>query len=872
LELKAKAEQAHQELEAKTRELELLEAALSSANDQAAKSDSNIIFRKPGEGESREARANTKDLESKIVIERHLRIIRRLEDQLQESDAARAKLTEQVSELREDLARDEEIFAQKQDEIQKLTAQVQDLSSQLDASKLQIDELIASRSDQKSVHQSVQYSQAAVPVASRQSFPAGLHAQDPRASVMQDEGLSVTMQQQANVRLASLVDENDSVRVGDDLLDSHHTKSARPAVPFRMDGQQILEKGFAALEAEKERLANEKRVLEEEAHALTRRFHVDQHHAERRVKALEFNIHLKQDLIRQLVRNEQGLQVVNEEQRNRIKELERDIEGIRTERDRTSTSSSGTRTKVEDMTPENRRIRDQFTAKLRTREMELDSLKKQYDESLRALKLQEQKEKRIKALESEVLKMAQQCDHVKSKAKDEAERFEKMRANHASKMRELKSKMDTRVKELEAENEKQREALQRKNDELDDVRSALKARSDRFGRPDERPESARKKEWLDNEIGELLRKKQAMDQLEKELKQREAILADKEDASRRRAGLQLKKGRKEEEVRQSVRGLEDQISHINAQIRSRQEEGRQGRSDEENLEILRCETAALQEQREDAMRARAAMEETLRTGAYLGDEEEALLAELEERMDNLDMQIEYKGQAIAELQDEVARQHRGTKGLDSILRGAPLEGLGDKEARSMLGKCVERVVNLTEELRTREAEMRTLREREEDMTDQLQSLRAAELDWDRRFTELQREHEERVRSLVEQMRQRALEDTGEHGSGREDSSAAVRALEEQVSTLSKDNFYYKQSCANLKRRLREAAAEADRDREALEKATARASQLEAQLVNYKAFVGSTSGAAQVRVSRQELRALTPEDVQALRSSRGQPPG
>ena len=46
--------------------------------------------------------------------------------------------------------------------------------------------------------------------------------------------------------------------------------------------------------------------------------------------------------------------------------------------------------------------------------------------------------------------------------------------------------------------------------------------------------------------------------------QREEAVAAKEEAARRRAGLQLKRGRKEAEVRQSLRGLEERISQVPA--------------------------------------------------------------------------------------------------------------------------------------------------------------------------------------------------------------------------------------------------------------------------------------------------------------------
>ena len=59
------------------------------------------------------------------------------------------------------------------------------------------------------------------------------------------------------------------------------------------------------------RLEEEKRLLDEQQAVMTRQFHIDQLKADKRVKALEFNIHLKQDLIRNLVKTEQTLQVLS---------------------------------------------------------------------------------------------------------------------------------------------------------------------------------------------------------------------------------------------------------------------------------------------------------------------------------------------------------------------------------------------------------------------------------------------------------------------------------------------------------------------------------------------------------------------------------
>lgn len=56
-----------------------------------------------------------------------------------------------------------------------------------------------------------------------------------------------------------------------------------------------------ALEEERRRHVEEKQALDEQSAQLARQFHVEQHKAGKKLKALEFNIQLKQDLIRNLV-------------------------------------------------------------------------------------------------------------------------------------------------------------------------------------------------------------------------------------------------------------------------------------------------------------------------------------------------------------------------------------------------------------------------------------------------------------------------------------------------------------------------------------------------------------------------------------------
>lgn len=187
----------------------------------------------------------------------------------------------------------------------------------------------------------------------------------------------------------------------------------KDAAKMRLQESEVLEERRLHLE--------EKQRLDEQAASMTRQFHMEQHKADKRLRALEFNIQLKQDLIRNLVKTEQTLQGRNEAAEAKIADLEAEIMQMKTAEATKSHApprgGGGGVVRAEDMTPESRRIRDQFTAKLRAREVELEGLRKAQDEGRKILRDYEMGEKKIRSLEGEISKMNQQCDQLKRKVR-----------------------------------------------------------------------------------------------------------------------------------------------------------------------------------------------------------------------------------------------------------------------------------------------------------------------------------------------------------------------------------------------------------------------------------------------------------------------
>ena len=192
-------------------------------------------------------------------------------------------------------------------------------------------------------------------------------------------------------------------------------------------------------------------------------------------------------------------------------------------------------------------MRDALAAKLKEREAQLAALRHQQDESRKLAKDKEAGEKRIKVLEGEISKMSQQAEALKARLLQDDSRFAQEKAQHACKVRELKAQADEKIAALEAANARQRE-------ELVDARQALRQTvGSRGGTHGGRTGT---KEWLDREMDKFLKRKEAMEELEREVARREEVVRAKEELLRHQAALDLKRRRCREEARASISGLQ----------------------------------------------------------------------------------------------------------------------------------------------------------------------------------------------------------------------------------------------------------------------------------------------------------------------------
>jgi hypothetical protein len=878
--LKARAREAQQELASKTAELRELEALLEDPNASAlAKSLSSVSDllhqkREPkGGGMSGPGTQDEKQADSRGVIERNLRKIQALESELAAAEETRVMQEELIAELRQDLARDEEIFAGKTKETRDLQVQLRDSKTALAAARVECEQAAADIQNLR-IQLALQSRNHASPPDQTSGPALPAHPPATRAAAAAGEGvdaLTITMQQQAaNRALAAMVDDDDGVQMGDELEDSlcpasscGHTfiaRSSRGQAVAAATGAWGAGSVGVLMNEEKRRLVEEKKELELAQDQMTREFHLQQHQAEKRLRELSFTMQLKQELIRELVKTEQSLQAAKEADDERIHALEAEIDALHKEQHRrdsshtadTSTASRGAsrghsrggegrdgrdddREKSE-KAEDHRRARDQLAAKLKEREAQLEAMRNQQHQNRKLAKDKEASDKRIRLLEAEVGKMQQQAEMLKARQRDDDARFAQEKAAHASKVKQLKAVSDEKIASLEAANAKQRE-------ELVGARQALRDTvGSRGGKEGE--QQVRLKKWLESEMEKHLQRKAAMEDLEDQVRKREQVVREKEQLLRDQAKFDLKRRRNVEEMRQSIHGLQSKIDCI------AKEEAGGGAEAAGSLEQRKAEAVR---ERDELERRLASKEETL------SEEDRQLLVEVEERLEALDLEMEHKAENIAQLQSLVqqqdavaheASQAGGLQGLDALLAAADGRvssgaagsswSLDEEEAKELLQECLKRVLLLEEVARKRDKEREALEAeataRKEEATQLQKALERVHLEAQRDMAERERRHRRDIQVLLRREGLNNSLDCGDaacelrpsssssaargmaaehHQGGKDEHSDAQRRLEmlqEQIGMLDKDNFYYKQSNSNLKRRLRELSAAGEQAR------------------------------------------------------------
>mmetsp|Transcript_21757 Transcript_21757/g.51778 ORF Transcript_21757/g.51778 Transcript_21757/m.51778 type:complete len:640 (+) Transcript_21757:262-2181(+) len=589
--------------------------------------------------------------------------------------------------------------------------------------------------------------------------------------------------------LAAMVEDDDSVELDASDDDSHDVDATNPHDHTAATDLSVLEAENASLVEAKRKAEEDRKVLEEQATAFSRQYQLEQAKAEKRLKNLEFNITQKQDLIKSLVRNEQQLQDANHQSHLRIQELEEELEAVRS-------------------------LPSDVAAE---KEAELARLR----QTSRVLGSKQDSAKALGALKVEVATMREQQAALQNKVQQDQTNYLAAKDKHQRALVEARRRADRRISELEADNERHKSLLSKKTEELavatKQLRQARQGSRKTGGGLGEAAEALEKKRrWLEEQVEAHVQRAAATEQLERELRRREEILQDREEATRQLDSLKLKEERGRSEVRESIAGLSRTIATIDTQLResTQRRGGGQGAAD---LAGLAQEAEQLERARGEARRDKEALEARAAERQYLDAEDQRTLEALRERVDAMDAEMEYKDGAIAKLQRAVGDAARADMSPESIAK------LDEHQARDLLSEYVQRVMALLRLGARRDEENKRLaleaESKRAEVEELANNLKLVELDRDRQLTKQHKEAELKVQMLLKQISSAPRPQLV--GSEQEvvlTLEKKLRTLEEQVSLMDKDNFYYKHSNKELKRKLRELVAASEHERYELEAA------------------------------------------------------
>ncbi|XP_023658827.2 kinesin-like protein KIF27 isoform X2 [Paramormyrops kingsleyae] len=300
--------------------------------------------------------------------------------------------------------------------------------------------------------------------------------------------------------------------------------------------------------------------------------------------------------------------------------------------------------------------------------------------------------------------------------------------------------------------------------------------------------------WLDQAEEKVLQQRQTLAELQEELSQRKHIVSCREAFSQERSHLEMKKLHSSQALNRDLLRLSTRLAAMDQEL---QEKTVQLQSTSVEVRAsLSQELGGLQQERELLRRRRDSLEQKLRDGSVLTVEEEHTFFQLEEGLEALDAAIEYKNHMIKSAKKLLKESSQTICSSEESIMGK-LGTLSYAEVKTLLLKYFNKVVNLREaerrlQLRCEELELQA--NEQEGVVRELESaLQRLTLETDRQLTEQQRQHQHSMQLLLQDFKEDQSSKPGEN----------MKAKEEKIQQLEKDLFFYKMTSRELRRKLKE---------------------------------------------------------------------
>ncbi|KFP11454.1 Kinesin-like KIF27, partial [Egretta garzetta] len=412
---------------------------------------------------------------------------------------------------------------------------------------------------------------------------------------------------------------------------------------------------------------------------------------------------------------------------------------------------------------------------------------------VQALRKKQQDTKNLASLSNQSERQATELEQNVAQMKHQQTQLQKRLCEESEKKKQLEAEIQRdqqQIKELQLKMEQQQKILKLKDKE---IAAFKKKKNNSVGTSQKLQKLEEQKKWLDEEMERILQQHRQLAELEEDLKKREAIVAKKEALLQEKSHLEIKKLRSSQALNKDSMKLSTRLSVLDQELCDK---GMQlkGSITEDKTDILE-KIQVLQMERDQLLRRRNSVDEKLKDGKLLSTEEEHVLFQLEEGIEALEAAIDYKNESIQNRQHLLRSSSQILSQSENNVIGR-LVSLSAAELRAILFKYFNKIVSLREserklQLQIEEQEMKVIDQ--ENIIHELESaLEHVKLQCDRQLTLQHKEHEKKLQLILHHFKEQDSEGIAE----------TLKAYEVKVQQLEKDLFFYKKTSRELKKKLK----------------------------------------------------------------------
>ncbi|XP_064373319.1 kinesin-like protein KIF7 isoform X3 [Dromaius novaehollandiae] len=524
--------------------------------------------------------------------------------------------------------------------------------------------------------------------------------------------------------------------------------------------------------------------------------------AQQKIRELAINIRMKEELITELIKTGKDAQALNKQYCQKISELEQEAEQVRAELSDSQKQLQELEGK-EPWDPGEKRKLQEYRTRVAAAQSKARVLSRKKQATERLVSLSTQSEKRVQELERNIQLMRRQQGQLQKRLREESEQKRRLEMEM--------NKRQHRVKELELKHEQHQKILRIKTEEI--AAFQRKRRSGSNGSVislEQQQKIEEQKKWLDMEMDKVLEQRQALDELEDELRKREAIVAKKEALLQEKNGLESKRLRSSQALTDDIVRMSSRLEHLEKELTEKNGQLRHGSAHDQQQ--IRQEINNLRQEKDQLLKQRLELDNKLRQGTLLSPEEERILFQLDEAIEALDAAIEYKNESIT-CRQRVLRASASLLSQCEMNLMAKLSYLSSSETRALLCKYFDKVVTLREDQHRQHIAFSELEMQLEEQQQLVYWLEVAverqRLEMDRQLTLQQKEHEQNMQLLLQQSREHMDE---ELASSKMQYEGRIQVLEKELSRymwanqelyqrLSNMNLHPEQTKAGMERNI-----------------------------------------------------------------------